>query len=130
VAQPLHERRTPGTARVVGMPMDVLFCPAVVDLAEVRHRVQHLVETGRGGPLTQVRELFDGLDQCAVFSRHVVDAGNAIKNAGRDGLDLDMYQDEPVLVIQMYKVLDRVDISQRDRPCGIKSLPVYRAKPS
>ena len=50
----------------------------------------------------------------------------AASTLGGDGLDLDMHEDEPVLVVQVDEVLDRVDVAERDRPGGIEPLPVVK----
>src|ERR1044071_4114760 len=46
------------------------------------------------------------------------------ENLGRYRLDLYMDEDEPVLVVEMNKVLQRVDIAKGDRSIRIEALPV------
>ena len=43
---------------------------------------------------------------------------------GGERLDLDVHQDEPVLVVQVDEVLDRVDVAEGDRPGRVEPLPV------
>ncbi len=56
-------------------------------------------------------------------SRGQVDARHHV---GRGLFDFDVDQDEPVLVIEVDEILDRVDVPQRDRPRGVEPLPVVK----
>lgn len=73
-----------------------------------------------------VRQLRNGgVEHCVVLvGQCIVRLANRIEGRPGQGLDLDVHQDEPVLVIKVHEVLDRVDIPQGDRPRWIEPLPV------
>ena len=49
---------------------------------------------------------------------------DARQHSGADGLDLHVHENEPVLVVQVDEVLQRVDVAEGDRGARIEALPV------
>ena len=58
------------------------------------------------------------IDAPAVAGSDARTAGRPPPSWGRGLFDFDVDQDEPVLVIQVDEILDRVDVPERDRPEG------------
>jgi hypothetical protein len=48
------------------------------------------------------------------------------QQSGRRRRDRDVHEDEPVLIVVVHEVLNRVDVAQDDRPRLSNRLPLYR----
>jgi len=122
LSEPPHVGGTASTPGVTAPAADVRLGPPQVDVPKIGHGVEDTVE---GIPLRELADRRHRLhrpDEPTMRRRHV--AAHVGQDSGCQGLDLHVYENEPVLVIEVNEVLQGVEIPQLNRTVRPKPPPV------